>query len=279
MVWALLPARQQHSSAAGSPTEICLHAAILRSHAVLLGPESDATPINEPVLIGDWLVDPRDDSLARGTERVKLEPRTMRLLDAAGAVAGQVVSQDELLESVWSGVVVGTASVYQSMSQLAQGVRGHRRSAALHRNRGARRATGSLPRCSTPREGTQWLPCRTESVPTASVERSALPSRVDRKPAVEMRWLSPAPLVLAVMAADMAVCCRARPPVPSPTSIAVLPFVDLTDGRTQQMFCDGLTEETSNWLAQIPSLRVVARVLGLCLSRPQAPTCAPSARS
>ena len=28
------------------------------------------------------------------------------------------MSQDELLESVWTGVVVGTASVYQSMSQL-----------------------------------------------------------------------------------------------------------------------------------------------------------------
>ena len=70
------------------------------------------------MLIGDWLVDPRDDSLTRGAERVKLEPRTMRLLMRLAQTPGQVVSQDELLESVWSGVVVGTASVYQSMSQL-----------------------------------------------------------------------------------------------------------------------------------------------------------------
>ena len=39
----------------------------------------------------------------------------------------------------------------------------------------------------------------------------------------------------------------------------VLPFTDLTTGKTEQAFCDGLTEETSNWLAQLPTLRVVAR--------------------
>jgi eukaryotic-like serine/threonine-protein kinase len=42
-------------------------------------------------------------------------------------------------------------------------------------------------------------------------------------------------------------------------AIAVLPFVDLTAGKTEQPFCDGVTEELSNWLAQIPMLRVVAR--------------------
>jgi TolB-like protein len=39
----------------------------------------------------------------------------------------------------------------------------------------------------------------------------------------------------------------------------VLPFIDMTDSRQDQAFCDGLTEELSNWLAQIPTLRVVAR--------------------
>jgi TolB-like protein/Tfp pilus assembly protein PilF len=42
-------------------------------------------------------------------------------------------------------------------------------------------------------------------------------------------------------------------------SIAVLPFVDMTADKSDQPFCDGLTEELANWLAQIPTLRVVAR--------------------
>src|SRR5262249_44021337 len=35
-------------------------------------------------------------------------------------------------------------------------------------------------------------------------------------------------------------------------AIAVLPFVDLTADKAEQPFCDGVTEELSNWLAQIP---------------------------
>jgi len=42
-------------------------------------------------------------------------------------------------------------------------------------------------------------------------------------------------------------------------SIVVLPFIDMTAEKKDQSFCDGLTEELSNWLSQIPTLRVVAR--------------------
>jgi TolB-like protein/Tfp pilus assembly protein PilF len=42
-------------------------------------------------------------------------------------------------------------------------------------------------------------------------------------------------------------------------SIAVLPFVDMSAGKDQQYFSDGLAEELLNALAQIPELRVAAR--------------------
>jgi len=42
-------------------------------------------------------------------------------------------------------------------------------------------------------------------------------------------------------------------------SIAVLPFVNLSDDRAQEFFSDGITEEITAALARIPSLRVVAR--------------------
>jgi eukaryotic-like serine/threonine-protein kinase len=43
------------------------------------------------------------------------------------------------------------------------------------------------------------------------------------------------------------------------TSIAVLPFVDLSPKKDQEYFSDGLAEELLNDLAQIPGLRVTAR--------------------
>jgi len=45
----------------------------------------------------------------------------------------------------------------------------------------------------------------------------------------------------------------------SDSSIAVLPFVDMSQSKDQEYFSDGLSEELLNLLAQIPELRVIAR--------------------
>jgi TolB-like protein len=42
-------------------------------------------------------------------------------------------------------------------------------------------------------------------------------------------------------------------------SVAVLPFVDMSEARDQEYFADGISEELLNLLAQIPQLRVIAR--------------------
>lgn len=42
-------------------------------------------------------------------------------------------------------------------------------------------------------------------------------------------------------------------------SVAVLPFADMSQGRDQEYFADGLTEELLNLLARIPELRVTGR--------------------
>ena len=42
-------------------------------------------------------------------------------------------------------------------------------------------------------------------------------------------------------------------------TIAVLPFVNMSDDRTSEYFSDGLTEELTHALARIPSLRITAR--------------------
>ncbi|MBI5118854.1 protein kinase [Candidatus Poribacteria bacterium] len=43
------------------------------------------------------------------------------------------------------------------------------------------------------------------------------------------------------------------------SSIVVLPFVDMSPGKDQEYFCDGLAEEIINALSQVKGLRVVAR--------------------
>lgn len=48
-------------------------------------------------------------------------------------------------------------------------------------------------------------------------------------------------------------------PVPDAAAIAVLPFTDMSPGRDQDFFCEGLAEELINALAHVDGLRVAAR--------------------
>jgi TolB-like protein len=47
--------------------------------------------------------------------------------------------------------------------------------------------------------------------------------------------------------------------VPERTSVAVLPFTDLSPGHDQQYLADGLAEEILNLLSKVTTLRVIAR--------------------
>ena len=52
---------------------------------------------------------------------------------------------------------------------------------------------------------------------------------------------------------------QARQPASAPASIAVLPFLDMSESKHQEFLSDGITEEIINALAKLDGLRVVAR--------------------
>ncbi len=66
-----------------------------------------------------------------------------------------------------------------------------------------------------------------------------------------------------VTAAEMAAALRARTDgdgaAPLPTSVAVLPFLDLSAERDQDFLCDGIAEEILTALTHVEGLRVAAR--------------------
>jgi TolB-like protein/class 3 adenylate cyclase/Flp pilus assembly protein TadD len=93
-----------------------------------------------------------------------------------------------------------------------------------------------------------------------------LPTKLQavRKHRAHVRWAAVAIglLVLgAVVAAFMIVSRRPTTSLAaiSEKSIAVLPFVDMSAGKDQEYFSDGISEELLNLLAKIPQLQVTAR--------------------
>ena len=217
-------------------------------------------PTQEPgsvVQIGEWMVHPALDSISRGTETQKLEPRAMRLLMCLANSAGEVVSVDRLLTEVWAGVVVGSASVYEAVSQL-------------------RKILGDMDPQPTyiatvPRKGYRLI---------ASVRRETATPDTPQPPVILRRavtrrrvWVVAGAFVALALAAayfigDQAwlskhTTVRRESPgstvVVSAMSIAVLPFVDMSEQQDQEYFADGMAEELINHLSRSPLLKVIAR--------------------
>jgi transcriptional activator of cad operon len=208
--------------------------------------------------IGEWIVNPSLDSISKGTESQKLEPRTMRLLLCLAGAAGEVVSVDRLLNEVWTGVVVGSASVYQAVSQLRKllGDVGFEPTYIATVTRKGYRLIAAVKRLDPPGE----IAPPTEIAPSTegSLAAAAPPPARRRTRLLIMGGA----LIIALIVVGTVIWKKASTAkfmAASANSIVVLPFIDMTAEKADQSFCDGLTEELSNWLAQIPTLRVVAR--------------------
>src|SRR5512133_2613299 len=98
------------------------------------------------------------------------------------------------------------------------------------------------------------------------VGNSNLPSKLEavRKHRAHVRWAEVAIGLLVLGAIVAAFMIVSRRPTTSlaaipENSIAVLPFVDMSAGRDQEYFSDGISEELLNLLAKIPQLEVTAR--------------------
>jgi len=184
--------------------------------------------------VGDWRVDPASSQISRGEEAIRLDVRTMRLLLCMAERPGEVVSIDDLLNHVWAGVTVAPDSVYQAVATL-------RRHLGDDSKRPAYIAT-------VPRLGyrlvaavSPWVDSKT---PTASAPRL----KHGRK------WAIGAAVACLALAAVLLWLRGNREN--SHSSVAVLPFLDLTEAMNEEPFADGMTEELIDKLSKIRGLRV-----------------------
>src|ERR1700743_665176 len=73
---------------------------------------------SSPIRIGAWRVDPSREQIAKDGQTIKLERRLMQLLICLATRPGQIFSVDELLDTVWTGVIVTPDSVYHAVASL-----------------------------------------------------------------------------------------------------------------------------------------------------------------
>ena len=233
--------------------------------------------------IGDWRVDPKSSEISRDGETARVEARTMRLLLCLAEHAGEVVSIDDLLTQVWPEVSVSQDSVYQAVTSLRRLLGDDPRQPtyiATVPRLGYRMVATVGPWTNQSDKSNQ----STEQIaaPETSENQQVAPAAIDA-PAFGRRrrvgfmgfgfkgagWIAGAALCLAIAGAfllrgkiangDHSNNNQMPAIAPQPkNSIAVLPFLDLTEGMKEGEFADGMTEELIDKLSKIPNFRVPA---------------------
>jgi transcriptional activator of cad operon len=225
-------------------------------------------PVTSKLRVGAWCVNLRSGEISRNGETAQVEVRTMRLLVCLAEHAGEVVSVDDLLDQVWAGVTVTPDSVYQAVASL-------------------RRLLGDDPKQPTyiatvPRFGYRMVATvgpwaepaiaeaggGTESSRAADGGQPVAAAAVSLAPRPQLRvrfaWIAGVVLCVALVfafafygrvannrrSASAAVASQAG------KSIAVLAFLDLTEGMANEEFADGMTEELIDKLSKVAGLRV-----------------------
>lgn len=202
--------------------------------------------------IGDWHIDPVAGRISRDGETVRVEARTLKLLLVLAQHPGETVSIDELLEQVWSGVVVTPDSVYQAVATL-------------------RRLLGDDPKqaryiATVPRLGYRLVAAVRESSegatrplePSSLLDSGASPPPEEQVPSrrlaatigVVIAGIALIAALISLRAFDSLGAARHG----SQLSVGVAPFVDLTPSMDQDALADDMTVGVADRLGRNPAL-------------------------
>jgi TolB-like protein/DNA-binding winged helix-turn-helix (wHTH) protein/Tfp pilus assembly protein PilF len=204
------------------------------------------------------LVTPLTGEISGPGGSTKLDPRVIDVLVLMAARPRQVVLREELVTKLWGHAVVTDDAVtrcfYELRRHLAQagGSERYRDLIETVPKRGYRLNASVLPGLPVAFEPAAGEP------PAAGAPRRA--------------WKAVTAVTALVIAIGGAVFFwkstdRAEAPARGAEthSIAVLPFLDLSEDQDQHYLSDGMTEEILNHLAQAANLRVIARTSSFAL--------------
>lgn len=202
-----------------------------------------------PFTVGIWRVDPLANEMHQDTETVKLEPKVMRVLCLLAARAGSVVSRDDLESEVWSGMVVTTDAVTNTIIKL-------------------RKVFGDDSRNPRYIETISKSGYRLIAEVDRDLPKGPVPPPSSAPPRRQLERLL-VPLLIAIGAGLWLALTNEEPAAPGEgldavdmrqqPSIAVLPFDNPGADPTQDYFADGITEDLITDLSKFSGLWVVAR--------------------
>jgi TolB-like protein/DNA-binding winged helix-turn-helix (wHTH) protein/Tfp pilus assembly protein PilF len=199
---------------------------------------------------GPFRLEPMKRRLLRDGEPLRLTPKAFDLLLVLVDESGRTIGKDELLEKVWPGTVVEENNLNQNIT-------------ALRKSLGDSRQESQYV-ATIPGVGYRFVAeVRKAELPEPAATQSdvnAEPRRTTTRPSRLFRYalLILVPLILAALAYAWYTKDK-RSPLPSVSSIMVLPLENLSGDPAEEYFADGMTDALIGDLAKIRGLQVISR--------------------
>jgi TolB-like protein/DNA-binding winged helix-turn-helix (wHTH) protein/Flp pilus assembly protein TadD len=229
---------------------------------------------------GPFSLDPAERIISRDGTPLALTPKVFDTLVFLVRNRGRLLTKDELLKEIWPETFVEEVNLAVNISTLRKAFgeapqdgryiatvpgQGYRFVAEVRELSGGCKGERNSIASTTPADIDLRIRVRDfEPAPAKTNGTGAIPvSLSGGKVPHRLRRALPVVLVLSLLAVVSAFWrfrqTREAATATSSVSIAVLPFTDLSAGKDQEYFSDGLAEELIDYLAKVPTVRVVAR--------------------
>src|SRR5215813_828513 len=205
-------------------------------------------------------LDTANQCLWREQERVAIPPKPYDMLRYLVENPGRLITQNELLEKLWPEIYVNPELIRKYILDIRK-ILGDRPDKPEFIETVTKRGYRFIASVVDEDAITPTRPAAIEDGVRMETIRSG-PEGATRKRNLWKLVLTPvlAVVVAAAIGRELRVARTGRTVLSSnETSIAVLPFADMSPGKDQEYFSDGLAEQLIHELAKKPGLKVVGR--------------------
>jgi TolB-like protein/DNA-binding winged helix-turn-helix (wHTH) protein len=216
--------------------------------------------VGQDFQIADWRVEPRLNTVSRDGTATRLEPKVMAVLVCLAQHAGEPVSKEELLRTVWPDTFVTEDVLKRSVFELRRVLEDDARQPRIIQ--------------TIPKSGYRLL-VRVNTLDDAGdvalVPVRDEPSRASRRGRLLVLIIGLATLLMLVAVGGYKLREQFgnRSRSSQIRSIAVLPLENLSGDPAQQYFSDGMTDALITNLAQIGTLKVISRTSSMQYKHPK----------
>ena len=208
------------------------------------------------LVVGDLLVEPALNRISGAHGAVNLRPQVMELLVFLASNEGQVVSVEELLETLWPGKVVTDGTLYNSVGELRQAISSLDDTRPYIEN--------------IPKKGYRLaVAVRDSREPSVTHAAPRIDSSGNERNQAFRRWFALALFGGLLVAVAMIAYLNWPRDV---RSIAVLPFEDISPGRDQAYLASGIADELRLELQRLDGLRVAGRTSSIAYAQEDSKT-------